>query len=238
MVYVLPDIHGNERRFDSILKQIDLQAEDVLYVLGDVIDRHAGGIKILRRIMAAENIKMVLGNHEYMMLDALGHSYDSTGEHSGELDEEALTLWYRNGGKVTHDYLKHLKKNLRAEIIQFLLSLPLNIDVTVGEKVYTLTHSASVDDFIHSARYPTEAQFAVWNRWKYASFPHRKSILVFGHTPTSYYQSFAPMRIVHGDNCIGVDCGSGYPEEGSLGKMGRLACIRLDDGKEFYSFEN
>ena len=52
MIYVLSDIHGNRRRFDSILKQIRLQPEDTLYVLGDVIDRHPEGIPILRQIMA------------------------------------------------------------------------------------------------------------------------------------------------------------------------------------------
>ena len=52
MKYVIADIHGNERRFNSIMKQINLQREDTLYVLGDVIDRHPGGIRILRRIMS------------------------------------------------------------------------------------------------------------------------------------------------------------------------------------------
>ena len=32
MTYVLSDIHGNERRFASVMKQIDLQPEDTLYV--------------------------------------------------------------------------------------------------------------------------------------------------------------------------------------------------------------
>ena len=76
MIYVLSDIHGNERRFNSIMKQINLQSEDTLYVLGDVIDRHPGGIRLLRRIMAMPNAKMLLGNHEYMMLRALGYPYD------------------------------------------------------------------------------------------------------------------------------------------------------------------
>ena len=52
MIYVLSDIHGNERRFNSVMKQIDLRSEDTLYVLGDVIDRHPGGIRILRKIMS------------------------------------------------------------------------------------------------------------------------------------------------------------------------------------------
>ena len=63
MLYVLSDIHGNERRFRSILKQIDLRPEDTLYVLGDVIDRHPGGLRILRQLMSLINVRMLLGNH-------------------------------------------------------------------------------------------------------------------------------------------------------------------------------
>ena len=73
MVYVMGDIHGNTRRFNSILQQIQLQPEDTLYVLGDVIDRHGDGVRILRQLMAMPNAKVLLGNHEYMMLQALQH---------------------------------------------------------------------------------------------------------------------------------------------------------------------
>ena len=73
MIYVMSDIHGQKRRFDSVMKQINLQPEDTLYVLGDVIDRNPDGIKILRQIMAMLNAKMLLGNHELMMMNALYH---------------------------------------------------------------------------------------------------------------------------------------------------------------------
>ena len=42
------------------MKQINLQPEDTLYVLGDVIDRNPDGIKILRKLMAMPNVKMLL----------------------------------------------------------------------------------------------------------------------------------------------------------------------------------
>ena len=70
MIYVMSDIHGNSKRFDSVLKQINLQPEDTLYILGDVVDRYPDGIRILRRIMKMPNVKMLLGNHEYMMLES------------------------------------------------------------------------------------------------------------------------------------------------------------------------
>ena len=66
----MSDIHGNSKRFDAVLKQICLQPEDTLYILGDVVDRYPDGIRILRRIMKMPNVKMLLGNHEFMMLEA------------------------------------------------------------------------------------------------------------------------------------------------------------------------
>ena len=39
MIYVMSDIHGNSRRFNSIMEQIQLKETDTLYILGDVIDR-------------------------------------------------------------------------------------------------------------------------------------------------------------------------------------------------------
>lgn len=68
MTYVLSDIHGQMRRFQSVMKQINLQPEDTLYVLGDVIDHYPDGIKILCRLMAMPNVKLLLCNHELMSL--------------------------------------------------------------------------------------------------------------------------------------------------------------------------
>ena len=111
MIYVLSDIHGNMENFKSILKQIDLQPEDTLYVLGDVIDRYPDGIKIIRMIMAMPNVKMLLGNHEYMMLVALtAPKTRSESPWERNFPSRDLRLWYSNGGRVTHDYWKHIRK--------------------------------------------------------------------------------------------------------------------------------
>ena len=45
------------------------------------------------------------------------------------------------------------------------------------------------------------------------------------------------MEIWRSEGCIGIDCGSGYPEEGPDSRYGRLACLRLEDGRVFYSRE-
>ena len=61
--------------------------------------------------------------------------------------------------------------------------------------------------------------------------------LIFGHPPTKHYQDNMPMELWSGQGRIGIDCGSGDPEDGPESVYGRLACLRLDDGKVFYSRE-
>ncbi len=232
MIYVLSDIHGNERRFNSILKQINLQKEDTLYILGDVVDRHPGGIRILREIMSMPNAKMILGNHEYMMLRALGYPRDDNRDDGG-----AMAHWYRNGGNLTHDAFKELRETTRQEIIDYLRNLPLNLDIEVNGNAYKLVHAAPMEEFDPQDRYKNPIYFTVWKRFKNDYTFSGDYTLIFGHTPTRYFQEQIPMEVWYGNRMIGIDCGSGYPEEGEGSEYGRLACLRLDDGRVFYSEE-
>ena len=229
MIYVLSDIHGNERRLDSVLGQIRLQPEDTLYILGDVVDRYDGGIRILRRIMAMPNAKMLLGNHEYMMLRALGQPYDDNLD-----DGKALAHWYRNGGDVTHRSWKFTRKTVRKEILEYLLSLPLSLDIRVNDKNYRLVHGAPIETYDFDPKYKNPIHYAVWKRLDSTDEMPQEYTVIFGHTPTQYYQDQSPMEIWRDGNRIGIDCGSGFLENGH----GRLACLRLDDGKVFYSEES
>lgn len=242
MIYVLSDIHGHKRRFDSIMNQINLQPEDTLYVLGDVIDRNPDGIKILRQLMKMPNVKMILGNHEHMMLDALYFEYKEYEFGWQFRQERRLELWYQNGGWVTHNYLKHIRKSVRAEIFEYLGKLPYTEHVEVNGQRFILAHGAPVELYRHYRQfnsYRNIESFVLWHRFK----GHEKNlcdgIIIFGHTGTHHYQDDNPMRIWHGTGLIGIDCGSAYPEgrDPWTGYRGCLSCLRLDDLHEFYSEE-
>ncbi len=239
MIYVMSDIHGNLRRFNSVMKQIKLQPEDTLYVLGDVIDRHPGGVKILRRIMSMPNAKMLLGNHEHMMLKALA-PYDKNDDESYYAHRHDLRLWYRNGGDITHYYLKHNRKEVRKEIIDFLQNLPLTYKIKVNGINYRLVHAAPAEYYKTYPRdFHNETEFAVWKRWEEYIPSPPGCVLIFGHTPTLFYQYEDYLKIWRTEHVIDIDCGCGYPDgfDPWYGVCGRLACLRLDDMKEFYSEE-
>lgn len=219
MHYVLGDIHGMEQRFDSVLEQIQPGSEDSLYILGDVVDRGSRGIALLRRIMDMEHTHMLLGNHEYMMLQAVEHPTSRT-----------IGLWYRNGGAVTHESFKRLSKEERFALLDFLHTLPLQFSLTVEGKAFLLVHGVPVDWYEPGDQwYDGPAEFAVWERLERGDWKKTDRTLIFGHTPTAYYQRQLPMELWYGKNMIGIDCGAPYGEEG------RLACLRLEDGAVFYS---
>ncbi len=166
MTYVLGDIHGNKRRFNSIMKQIELQRSDTLYVLGDVIDRNSDGIRILRQIMAMPNAVMLLGNHEHMMLQTLYWPVEGDKKQVKTIREENKYRWYRNGGYITHSSIKHTQKTIRQEIFEYLDNLPVNVDVEVNGRKFLLTHAAPTEDFLkRPSKYDDAKMFAVWYRY-------------------------------------------------------------------------
>lgn len=70
--YCISDIHGDLDSFRRMLKKIGFSPKDTLYLLGDAIDRGDRSLEVLRLVMETPNIVMLMGNHEQMMLDALG----------------------------------------------------------------------------------------------------------------------------------------------------------------------
>ena len=150
-----------------------------------------------------------------------------------------LSLWYRNGGQITHNYLKHIKKTIRQEIFEYLEKLPLNIELTLNNRQFILTHAAPVELYeTYGHKYECERDFAVWMRFD--SFPVLEDCtVIFGHTPTIRFQYDNPMAIWDVKSWIGIDCGCMLPEKGDpwSGALGRLSCLRLDDMQVFYSEE-
>jgi len=234
--YVISDIHGQRSFFESILSQINLQSDDKLYVLGDVIDRGAHGLEILRYIMEMPNAKMILGNHEYMMLNALGEPYD--GVHRNIV--KSCKLWYRNGGGITHLKWFCLNKCEKNNIINYLKSLPLNIDIDVCGKQYRLVHAADTEFYPDYAdEHSSLTEYAVWEREALVQMAETDKNYVFGHTSTFLFAPSAKPEIWHDKNLIGIDCGCAFADgyyDPAFGLVkGKLGCIRLDDMKKYYS---
>jgi len=215
MVYCMSDVHGESDRFHEMLKLIEFSETDTLYILGDVIDRHPGGVDLLQEIIATPNMVMILGNHEEMCLKTLGPQNEF-----GYRD-----MWKQNGGSSTYrELLYHTTTIGRNQILKFIAGLPTSLDIEVGGRKFHLVHgwpSTNHDDQIWGR--PMDFLGKYW--------PDDVTAII-GHTPTIHLtgdKSEAPFHIYHSDGWIDIDCGCG-----NVTQRRRLACLRLDDMKEYY----
>ena len=110
------DIHGCYNEFTSLRKKINPHKNDIKICVEDVITKGKNSIKTLDYIID-NNIKSVLGNHEYKFLRYLEHQ-KSNKKNSIILDNDEQNI-------VNNLTLKH---------IEYLQSLPLFIkydDITI-----------------------------------------------------------------------------------------------------------
>ncbi len=199
-----------------------------MYILGDVIDRNPDGIMILREIMCAENMHMLLGNHEYMMINAIDDPGYQINPWFTNLD-----LWYLNGGAVTEMAFFKLDPEEQNDVMGFIRQLPLNIEITCCGRQYLLVHGSPASMYKEEfSEYADQIEYAVWNRFdaQTDAFDSDKT-LICGHTPTIHLQPKVPMEVVRMCNTLYIDCGCAYPSE----EGGRLACLCLETGNICYS---
>ena len=104
--YVISDIHGNYDAYMEILKKIHFSDEDMLYVLGDILDRGPNPIKVILDLMKRHNVVCLAGNHEYMALECLQFLLkEVTDKNLEELDSHIvgkLLNWQQNGAAATN----------------------------------------------------------------------------------------------------------------------------------------
>jgi len=100
--WVIPDIHGCNKTFETLLRQIKLTHEDTLFLLGDYIDRGPGSKQVIDTIIRLKetgyNVRALRGNHEEYFLIALDAEKKKT---KGFFYRKsyALKQWMLLGGK-------------------------------------------------------------------------------------------------------------------------------------------
>ena len=231
--YVISDIHGMYNKLIELLNKIKLKDTDTLYILGDVLDRGPDPIKTLLKIMSMPNVICVLGNHEDMALDCLKFLTTEITEQSlsGVSEEmlENLVTWQYNGSKTTIDGFRALDRAKQQEIIDFIEDMPEIEEISVAGQKYLLVHGGLGGFYPGKPIEDYTIEELIWARAEYDIQYFDDTYVVTGHTPTQGIPGNPrPGYIYRQNNHIAIDCGA-------VRRSGRLAAIRLDDGKEFYT---
>ena len=242
--YVVADIHGYYDVFCRGLDLIGLGEDDRLYVIGDAIDRGPDGIRVLLDIMSHRNMDLLIGNHEFMMLN----SVNADGEkHCDGLDS---TLWLDyNGGRATWRRYKALREADRISLVMWLSNRYVMKTIELNGITYCLTHSYYKDGLENKPYYEL-AYGDVWDIvWTspyredaetYAPdiYPSYDMTFVTGHVPVRNIIirhegiiDYDDLEIHRKGNFIGIDGGCAYGKRTGM-KNGALF-LRLDDMEVF-----
>ncbi len=196
---VIGDVHGH---YDSLLKLFEAIAPiggDGIYFMGDLIDRGPNSAQVVDFVIN-NKYHCLLGNHEQMLLDAVGR---------GGISHQLLQSWLYTGGAATLESYQH---HIPQEHIDWMLRLPLYLDL--GD--VWLVH-AGVDP-----RLPLEEQSEEQFCWIRDEFHQSvqpyflNKTIVTGHTITFTFPGVEPGKLACGAGWLDIDTGAYHPKSGWL----------------------
>lgn len=176
MIYAVSDLHGDLAMYNHIVNQ--LKEDDTLYIIGDIIDRGSSGIAILQDIMKRPNVELLLGNHEWMLLQSLLL-----------IDEDVMDIWLskKNGGQVTAETLLGLSTNESNEVLSYLASRKICEQITTDNQKFVLVHGCYLEGIENVRQFEDTrlVQVCLWDSslYSYVDDKNTTDIYIHGHVP-------------------------------------------------------
>ncbi|MCP4439788.1 MAG: serine/threonine protein phosphatase [Aureispira sp.] len=217
-ILAISDIHGCFNTFKRLLKQVDLQKTDQLYLLGDYVDRGPHSKEVLDYIIYLQGqgytLRCLRGNHEQMMLNAL-------------VDEEKERAWRMNGGTATlTSFGAFMPKDIPARYYKFIHSLEYFFET----EDYLFVHAG----FNMREEDPFEDKHAmIWIRkWEKLFDADRlgHKTVVHGHTPQTTTEIKDRFEILNQKSVLTIDNGCGYSFKGG----GQLCAVDLTNEQLYF----
>lgn len=225
MIYVASDIHGCYDKYKALLERLNLKEDDTLYILGDLVDRGEGGIKVILDLISRNNVFCLRGNHDHEAYILLKNFAIPNDGYASEALMETFQLWLEDGGSVTYKAFLEISDEQKRNVLTFLNSLPLYEEVEVQGQKYHLSHTVPEKEKMLQIDKCKLSDFIIGEPdYEFQYF--KDVVLVTGHTPTGFIDTNYKGRIWKGNNHIAVDCGAVFGNP--------LGCICLDTMEEIY----
>ena len=222
MVYVISNIHGNYTKFKAMLEKISFSDNDIMYVLGDVVDYGDEAMDLICDLSVRMNVYPVMGEHDamaYKMLSGFDDMVKSGKTPDAEFISE-MQAWSQDGGDKTLASFRALDADMKEGVLDYLADMMPYEIAEVGSKDYLLVHAgiANFEKGKDLDDYEPEDFYTEALDMEKAYFG--KTYVVVGHVPS------ADGKIVYNGKNIAID--------GGVAEGGSLACLCLDNGKEYY----
>ena len=185
-VYCAADWHGCYWIWAAVKKI--LKPEDKLYFLGDAADRGQDGWRIIKEILNDNRITYLKGNHEDLMIKAIGKLKPESLNENYFYWNSDMELWFWNGGKTTYHAIisdDNITPEEKVEYLHRVAALPFcTVYHNVQNQNILLSHAGC--DNIDTAEYWDEEKF-LWDRTHFSFYDtwygNEDEIIVHGHTP-------------------------------------------------------
>ena len=218
MTYAIGDIHGCNRSFCALLDALHPDAADRLILLGDYIDRGPDSKGVIDTIVRlrehGHEVVCLRGNHEQMLLDAVGG------------DAQDREYWVLNGGHSTlKSFGVHRPEDIPAHYLDFFTDTRYWYET--GD--YLCVHGGL--DFSHTDPL-SRPESLLWMRGWYAGIDYAwlgKRIILHGHTPVDTGTINTQHAALAKQQYLNLDNGCVYAGNKQRGKdLGKLAAFCLE----------
>ena len=228
MIYVVSDLHGSNKKFQKLLKEINFADKDIMYVLGDIVDYGEESIELLCDLSMRFNIIPIVGDHDYRavrLLRELNRMLEDGVRPEPDVISE-MAAWMEDGGDKVMESFKALDSDMREGVLEYLEDMSLYEELEVGKEKYLLVHAGI-------AQFDPDTPLDDYMPEDFISEPIDLKnelidgvTIIAGHVPTYLIEGADHGKIFYGEGSIIIDCGAAFGEP--------LACLCLDNGKEYY----
>ncbi|MBR3969058.1 MAG: fructose-bisphosphatase class III [Clostridia bacterium] len=225
MVYAMSDLHGCYEKFAKMLKKINFKDSDTLYILGDIVDRGDGGIKILQDIMTRPNVIVIQGNHDFSARRLLKMLCMPENEAEYEKAREHYAFWSIDGGQPTYRSFVALSFEEQKKILSYMNSFLIYDEIIVNNNTFFMSHTVPEKNRMLNFENLLWQEF-IAGEPEYDKQYFDNKYIITGHTPTAFIDPDCKGKIYKKNNHIAIDCGAVFGNP--------LGCIRLDTLEEFY----
>lgn len=243
MTYVISDIHGQYDKYAAMLQLINFSVDDMLYVLGDIVDRGPYGFKILLDMQTKMNVVPIFGNHEYMAAKSMKWlmkevTEDSIDDISADMFR-GLFEWMEVGGSESISEFRSLSRGDQEIVLEYMREFSIAEEIEANGKQFVLVH-AGLDNFSEGRPlWDYSLHEMIFAETDYSRAYFEDKYLVTGHRPVRAIRAemqgldinqMDPAQyddtVLMINNHIAIDCGCAYG--------GKLGCICLETFETFY----
>ena len=225
MRYIVSDLHGEYDLFVSMLEKIRFSNSDVLYVLGDIIDKGDESVKLLEYIASCDNIKCIIGNHEFAFLKRYHAMLESSPADFDAILED-LKGYFTDGRLLTWELIDYLD-SLPAYVEEDdFIGVHAGIPLDSNKKLLPIS-DVSIEELVYDRRF--KAPELVHESPKCVFFGHTQTDVICGENKIIGYQrnvNTSP-KSIRDFYKIHLDTGTW--------SNGVLGCFCIDTLKVFYT---